>query len=104
MVSGQCLVETRCKQDGGAIDCNGHGTCYYEQDKDGVLSPKCECDKGFADDGKDWCGKCQDSMFDYPNCWSSRRFIVEQSEHDCDSLQTKMPTYLYKEQISKNLN
>jgi len=47
------LKEAKCKQDGGAVDCNGHGTCFYEQG-----TAKCECEQGFADDGEEMCARC----------------------------------------------
>jgi hypothetical protein len=48
------------------VDCNNHGTCYHDENN-GMMA-KCRCDQGFEDDGEELCGKCQDSMFTYPNC------------------------------------
>jgi hypothetical protein len=90
--TAECKPTTRCKENGGEEDCNGHGRCFEDEV---TGQAKCLCDEGFKDDGLDLCGRCADPLFEYPKC-SQRTWIVEQSVYSCEKLPTKMPKYLYK--------
>ena len=77
--TNECHPSSKCKDNGGEEDCNGHGTCY----EDSVSGQaKCDCEEGFTDDGNDYCGKCVDPLFTYPNC-AIRTWVIEQSNPNC---------------------
>jgi hypothetical protein len=44
--SGQCHKMGKCKDQGGEVDCAGHGVCQQIGE-----TAKCICDSGFANDG-----------------------------------------------------
>lgn len=92
---GVCVEERRCIASGGQEGCNGHGTCSDDPQSGQAI---CKCDPGFVHDGFDYCAKCKDPLFSYPNC-AMRNWIIETSEITCENIPTKMPTYLYN---SKN--
>ena len=55
------VVLCQAKPDNDVSDCNGNG--HYQPS-----SRKCACDKGFTGD---FCEKCEDSKFEYPDCSES---------------------------------
>lgn len=88
----ECLLNTKCAENDGYEDCNGHGSCY-EDEKNGLAM--CDCDPGFTHDGYDYCGKCMDPLFTYPNC-AIRSWILEEPNISCHDLPFKMPRDLHK--------
>ncbi|CDW81429.1 laminin subunit alpha-like [Stylonychia lemnae] len=89
----ECHQSMRCIQNNGTIDCNAHGTCSEDPISG---QAQCKCFLGFENDGFDFCGRCADPMFLYPNC-ESRNWIVEPSSYNCDNLPTRMPPQLYND-------
>ena len=90
-----------CVDLGGEEDCNGHGTCYQEGP-----TAICECDYGFTDNGLDQCGRCSDPLMKFPyDCSKQRNWVVEQEDHECETLMHIMPRELYvtKDRSSKKL-
>jgi hypothetical protein len=89
---GYCEKEAKCADEGGDVDCNGHGTCMQE----GPIA-RCECHQGFSDDGLDQCGRCSDPLFNYPEeCDQRRQWVLEQDDYECSELPNLMPTRLFK--------
>jgi len=95
---GFCEKTGVCADQGGDEDCNGHGKC--EQ-----VGPTavCQCDPGFAHDGLDQCGRCQDPLMAYPDqCAKSRNWVTLQDDSECEKLMHAMPRLLFRDSKEKS--
>jgi hypothetical protein len=95
--TGRCFPIGRCtggspkKRASHIEDCSNHGTCSQRGE-----AAVCQCDRGFVNDGRIQCGKCEDPMFNFPDC-KKRGMIIFEPDVRCEGLPHRLPAGLYKE-------
>lgn len=89
--TGACTEARTCKEQGGQETCNGHGQCEQVGQR-----AVCQCEPGFAHDGLNYCAKCADAYFTYPDC-RTRTLALTVPDINCRDLGTKLPSKLWRD-------